>query len=762
MRHLLIRHFRGFVSISPDSSNVIHSIPVSLLYNRNYQKSPSRFGRNGLLFLLLSITTTVGLAQDETDLTDERIEQLLVIGAKTTVAGSGSVIDEEELDLFDYSDINQAIASIPGVYVREEDGYGLRPNIGIRGAAAERSLKITIMEDGVLIAPAPYSAPAAYYVPNISRVSGIEVLKGPSAIETGPHTVGGAINLITRDIPDSLLREVDLSYGTDASYKAALAWGSPLQSSTTGFLLEGLSYGSDGFKNLEGSDNTGFVRNDIGLKLRWAPDTEREHRVTVKIAYADEDANETYLGLTNNDFEKTPTRRYVASQMARFQSDHYNVHLNYGFVLGDVYVNTKTYWNQFLRSWNKLDGFLKGRALQTILSTPHLFAREYAVLTGDADSLPIDTQTLEITNNDRAFTSQGFQVTVTRALNWGAFDHDFSLGARFHHDRVRREHQPRSYLMKSRQLVWDEQARPFKSFNRAHSDALALFVSDEITSGNMTMTLGFRYEDIKGDFENRLLDRYSIGNQSFLSPGIGVHWQVAQPLGVFAGIYQGYSPAGPGKSDVTPEQSLNFESGIRLQTQNSHTEAVAFLSDYENLLGRCRVSDAECTPGQEFNGGVVKVHGMELSSLFQTNVSNGFKLNSELVYTYTASSFETGFLSGFSQWGLVREGDELPYLPRHRGMLRFLLASESIDFSVALKHQSLTREEPGSSPIKEGLHADAYTTLDLSASWHMRENTMIQLILGNALDEIAIVSHRPFGARPNRPRWLETRVRMRF
>ena len=128
-------------------------------------------------------------------------EQIIVIGTRNTVPGSGDVIDRVELDRFDHVDVNQVMSSLPGVYVREEDGFGLRPNIGIRGAAAERSQKITLLADGVPVAPAVYSAPAAYYVPNIGRMHAVEVLKGPAAIHHGPHTVGGAINLVTRPVP---------------------------------------------------------------------------------------------------------------------------------------------------------------------------------------------------------------------------------------------------------------------------------------------------------------------------------------------------------------------------------------------------------------------------------------------------------------------------------------------------------------------------------------------------------------------------------
>ena len=718
-----------------------------------------------LKFLTIALTLSIPTYAVETVTKEskpaDRIEQVTVVGSPDTLPGSVGFLSEDELDQFNYSDINQAIGAIPGVYVREEDGYGLRPNIGIRGAAADRSQKITIMEDGVLIAPAPYSAPAAYYVPNIGQLSGIEVLKGPSAIKTGPHTVGGAVNLITRPIPDDRFMEIEAGYGTNAYHDLGLALGGPTSLPSTNFLISGLSYGTDGFKELTNQADTGFIRNDLLAKLSIAPESEREHRLTLKLAYANEDAEETYLGLTDIDFRANPIRRYDASQLARFQSEHYSFHLNYGVQLSELSITSKVYWHQFDRSWNKLDGFVRGRSLLTILESPHLFAKEYALLTGQADSQPTDDQTLEITNNDRSFQSSGIQSTLTSSSNWLQLDQDLTIGLRIHKDSVRRNHKPLGYLMQIGSLVWDGIARDRKAWNEADSTALAAFASDEISFGDLSMTLGLRFESIDGESKDLKHDVSRSSSQTVLTPSIGMFWQAVENIGFFAGIYQGFSPAGPG-SDSDPEHSVNIESGIRFRTSNLQLETVAFLSNYENLLGRCRVSDADCIAGQEFNGGEATIRGLEFNANLQTELTTRWTMQSELVYTLSDSAFETGFLSGFSQWGLVRENDELPYLPRHRGLMRVSATSSLFEFGASLKYQSQVREESGHGPVDERLFADSLTVFDLTSTYKLSDQLMVQLVAGNVLNAQSIVSHRPFGARPNRPRWLMLRLRASY
>ena len=719
-----------------------------------------------LRLALVTATGTLALpggAQDDTP-AEPHIEEVVVIGTRQdadTVAGSGTLVDQEALEQFDYVDLNQVLSAVPGVYMREEDGFGLRPNIGIRGASAERSQKIAIMEDGVLITPAPYSAPAAYYVPNISRIHSVEVLKGPAAVRHGPHTVGGAVNFVTRPVPEARLAEIDLSAGNHGFHKVQAAFARPLE--TTAYLVEAMRYGSTGFKDLDGGGDTGFVRHALDMKWRWEPGGERDQQLTVKLGYADEDADETYLGLADRDFDRTPLRRYRASQLARFQSSHALAHVNYGIAVNDsLRLNAKGYWNRFDRQWNKVDGFMSGPALQSVLIRPGNYARQIRLLRGEIDSTPIDADIIDVTNNDRAFDVRGVQLTATATGILGGFAHRTTAGVRVHRDQVDRDHRRRGYLMASGNMISDGIERGSKARNHADTEAYAVFVADEITRGDWRVTLGVRYEDIAGVFEDLRAGVRRDGAQSVVSPGVGVHWQTTPRLSFLAGVYRGFSPAGPGSRDVDPEQSVNLEYGMRYATPSLRVEAIGFFSDYENLLGRCRVSDSGCQAGDEFNGGRVEIAGAEIVGWARFPLTQAATLEFDVTYTYSESAFQTSFLSQFPQWGLVRRGDELPYLPEHIGRASAKLMTGRWEASAAVRGQAQMREEPGYENLEDGLHADGFLVLDLALSRRFGDATLVQFLVGNATDEAAIVSHRPFGARPNRPRSLVARIKYAF
>jgi len=198
------------------------------------------------------------------------VEANSITGGMTKVGdltGSAHYISPKELAKFSYNDIHRVLRNIPGVNVQDEDGFGLRPNIGFRGTGVERSSKITLMEDGILIAPAPYVAPAAYYFPTTGRMQGIEVRKGSSQIKYGPYTTGGALNLMSTAIPNELFGRINLFGGSFGQRGVHAFVGDAGE--RFGFLGETYQSASDGFKELDNGGNTGFKTEDYLLKFRF-------------------------------------------------------------------------------------------------------------------------------------------------------------------------------------------------------------------------------------------------------------------------------------------------------------------------------------------------------------------------------------------------------------------------------------------------------------------------------------------------------------
>lgn len=719
-------------------------------------------------FILLSAVSQAQEAQlAKADEWTGIYEEIYVTGGAAeinTLSGSATLLDTQEIEKFVTTDINALLSSVPGVYIRQEDGFGLRPNINLRGTVSDRSSKIAIMEDGILIGPAPYSAPAAYYVPNVARMQAVEVYKGPSAIQHGPHTVGGAINFVTRAIPDHFTGELELMAGTDGLERHRAFIGNNFEN--FGFWFDALRYGSDGFKSLDGGGDTGFVRNDVNAKFLWRiPGENLYQEFELKLGYADEDADETYLGLTDDDFADDPNRRYVASQLDNFQSEHQQIHLAHSMDFGDSKkLITRAYFNSFERAWNKVDGIINGPEIKDVLDNPALNASEIDLLRGDRDSNLLSAERIDITNNDRSFESYGLDSRISWEYILGSWDHELDAGVRFHHDRVERDHHQRGYFMQSRALVFDgDDTRPKKALNEGETDALALYVSDRISRDKWLFDLGLRFESMESEFVERAPGRERVQEDSreIVIPGVGVVYELSERLRFLAGINKGFSSKAASAPIATePEESINYEAGVRFASNSASLDAIGFFSDAERLLGRCRASEA-CA-GDEFNSGTAEVYGLELVGSYLWSFSNGISVPANVMYTFSHGEFTESFDSDFNQWLEVESGYEIPYLPQHQARAEVGIEGKNWNANLALKYTGKMRETAGSGDYVAGNYTDALTTGDVSLSYLPFDEITLKLVVENLTDEQKVVSRRPFGARPNQPRTVKLGVDYHF
>ena len=679
-------------------------------------------------------------------------------------------VDPGDLELFKYDDINRILRFVPGVNLREEDGYGLRPNIGIRGTATERSLKVTLMEDGILLAPAPYAAPAAYYFPLSGRMVGVQTYTGPGLLRYGPFTTGGAVNMTTRSIPDRFSGGADLAYGTDAYRKVHLWAGAEEQSGDVayGFLVEGLYLGSDGFKELDGGGDTGFDKSEFMIKggIRWGGKDASDHRVVLKLGWSTEVSDETYLGLSDGDFDANPYRRYRGSQLDQMDWDRGMAVLTHEADLGGGWaLGSAAYYHRFHRIWERFSRFRSGPDVNAILADPTAGVNPiyYGVLTGAQDSAN-DDQDLMIATNDREFYSMGVQTELTWAREErGRIQQALQVGVRLHQDQADRLHTENAYRMESGRLVFDNlpELTPLDAVGTSTAVAIHAAYSQRI--GDLLVTPRLRTEIIRTEYEDDLSGEDLSDTASILLPGLLAEYELAPELVVHGGVYRGFSPEAPGQaSDVDPEESVNWELGAAFALDLSSFSVTGFFNDYDNLTAEDTFSGGGGGTGTQFNGGAVHIFGLEAAARTAVTVADGVRVPFQLAYTWLTSEFLTTFSSANPQFGDVEKGDELPYLPEHQLTLSTGLEGETWRLSFLANYQSWMREEAGQGEPVPYQKVPSRWVFDLSGSWTFTQGQKLYFNALNLLDEEYLVSHRPFGARAGLPFQLQVGVELSF
>ncbi len=676
--------------------------------------------------------------------------------------GSAYYISPEELKKFNYTDINRVLRSIPGVTFYEEDGFGLRPNISLRGTSPERSAKISLMEDGVLIAPAPYSAPSAYYFPSVARMQAVEILKGSSQVQYGPFTTGGAINMISTQIPNSFNGQIRANYGSFNTSQLHARVGDSKPS--IGYMVEYLNYNSDGFKNLPDGSNTGFDINEVVAKFRVNSKAEAniKQALEVKFQYSDEVSNETYLGLTESDFADNAYNRYASSQEDQMNAEHVQLMLTHTLNFTKNFrITTNGYYNKFNRNWYKLDDVVfdgDKQKIANVISDPMEFSNHMGILRGKINS---DNDALLVKANNRAYYSKGIQTKLDYHWYGKNTFHDIEIGLRYHYDEEDRFQWEDGYNIVNGNMSLTSLGERGAQGNRISSaNAFASFIMYKLKFNDFTLTPGLRYENIilqRDDFGSD--DQFRTGIElstrenkiDIFIPGIGFNYAFTNELSLFGGVHKGFSPPSnqPGQKS---EESINYELGSRFVFGELRGELIGFFNDYSNLLG----SDLAATGGtgslEQFNAGKVAVSGIELLLNYNFLTDNDtFNLPITFGYTFTNTEFLNSFDSNNDIWGEVNQGDQLPYIPEHQFNVMISLEHSKYELNLSGRYNGEFRTLAGTGDIPNDQLIASNFIIDFSAKYHFTNKLSLTGNIINMLDETYAVSRVPAGLRPGHP-----------
>ena len=702
-----------------------------------------------------------------------QLKEVSIMGTSPyKVVGSGALVNFAKIQKLNQPDINKVIQTIPGINLRDEEGFGLRPNIGLRGTPVNRSAKITLLEDGILMAPAPYSDPSAYYFPTFARMEQLEVLKGSSQVKHGPYTIGGAINLISTSIPDSFKGFAQLSYGSFGTNQQRIWIGNSQKN--IDYLFEVNRLASNGFKELPSGANTGFDRRDMMGKVRWHTDVNARinQSLTLKFLTMSEEGNETYLGLTFNDFLTNSNRRYAATQKDLLDMNHQHLSLTHSINPTNKFSITSTaYAAKTFRDWGRVNS-IGGVSLTNILADPISNSTAYSIMTGQSNG------NLNFQSAARTFYVLGFQSNLTYDFETGAVRHKIQSGIRYHQDEADRYATQSTFAMTNATMELSSAGVKGNAENQIRqAKSWAGYLQYELVIDKLTISPGIRYENMELAFTNfGNNDNARIGtalksakNQlAIFLPGVGVSYVVKDNMRVFGGVHKGFSPPGmpsvsANATQAKTETASSYELGYKVNYKNLKLQAIGFLNNYQNILGSDNVSGGGAGTGDMFNAGNAKIQGIEFSleqNLWRS--STKWSLPLSIAYTYNEAKFMQTFVNAGGDWGTgtITKGEFIPFITPQLLSLNLGLESEKMNITLVSRYVGNTRIKTGnpteiiassSAKYNDVNTIGEYWVVDLSGNYRLTKFISLFSTINNALNNRYIVANLPQGFRPGMP-----------
>lgn len=712
----------------------------------------------------------------------------VVIGAReevTRLPGSGAYLDTEDIRYQSYTDINRVLRKVPGVYIREEDGYGLFPNISLRGVDPARSAKVTLMEDGVLTAPAPYSAPSAYFSPTVARMHGVEVLKGSSQIKYGPHITGGVINYISTPIPEEKTAYIRSIYGSENDFQVHAYVGDKIETpiGDFGILLEGYGRRNDGFKTIDTTpdfrdgDDTGFYRLEPMVKLSWEPNWNVYNRFEVKFGYTELDANETYLGLTEEDFDRDPFRRYAASRFDNIKTDHKRFYFrHYIEPTSNMDITSTVYWSKFRRNWFKLHDVRDASGDRISLSQAIAEGGSHLeTLRGNAAG------ELRVRNNNRSYELYGFDSVMNYEYNFGQVENVLTVGGRYHNDYIRRFQRDEIFTQADNGTISDrDPGTPGDAGNRKQeTDAVSFFIQNEFRIGKLSITPGIRYEHLWQKLRNFDNPEANGENElNLVAGGVGANYRLTPEVTLFGGVYRGYSPPSPNAAisdGLEEETSIATELGTRYENPRLAlaAEATGFLTYFDDLIVVDNVGGTGT--GDSENVGEVRSFGIELSGQFDPGAAYNWPFRNPyfIAFTYTNAELQSDStsLDPESIFSGGEKGNKVPYIPEFAltigtGIEFYKFGMDLtgiyVDETFATASNTSQQISPDGTPDARFGKTDDYFVVDVSGYYELQDNIKILGGIQNLFDDEYLVSRLPHGPRPGRPMFAYVGLEMLF
>ena len=407
--------------------------------------------------------------------------------------GSIQTLSKSELELSRVFNFSEALRKISGVSIRNEEGFGLRPNISIRGSDPTRSRKVLLLEDGIPLAYAPYGDNSSYYHPPIERFQSVEVLKGSGQISYGPVTVAGVVNYLTPNpatIPEFTFKVT----GGNRNFLNSSA-GISGTFGKTGVIANFTRKQGDGSR-----ENIKAGINDFSTKVIQT--INGSNVLTFKYSHFDESSRVTYSGLTEAEFAEDPRQNPFRNDDLEFFREGFSAS-HTGIIGSSSSITTTFYTSYFSRDWWRQSSNSSQRPNR-------------AGVDPDCTGMLDLNTTCGIIGTPRDFRTFGIEPRFNTSFDTGTIRSVLSAGFRVHYETQDR----RSYDGDT--PFSREEGSELKEKNLRNALAFSSFIQNRFIWNNLSITPGIRIERVRFERNNLLNGASAETSLTQVIPGIGI------------------------------------------------------------------------------------------------------------------------------------------------------------------------------------------------------------------------------------------------
>lgn len=663
------------------------------------------------------------------EVTDKSDIEVIVVSAAgfeqrlVDAPASISVVTAAELQQKSFTNIAEALSSIPGVDVRNGVGKTGGLNIQIRGLPSDYTL---ILIDGRRqntsgnVGPNGFGEFSTSFLPPLSAIERIEVIRGPMSTLYGSDAMGGVVNIITKAVATEWSGNLAADYLYQEDRDAADA--ATFNLGVSGPLAEGLGLQLRGRffdrGNSERMNPAGTGRDprpaegnnySFGGKLTYQ--LNEQHRIWVDVDTARQRYDNKDGRLGNLDTYRpdgTPNRIAGYENELRFFREQQ--------VIGHRAFLSAGTWDTSL---SRVVTEQEGRTLPAG-SAP---AFGYDAIGGEPRKLE---------NTDIVFDTR-FVMPLA--------NHLVSVGFEY----------------KDAEVI-DGAAGQGNAFKQ---DSKSIYAEDEWSlRDDLRFTLGGRYEDhsaFGGHFTPRAYLVWNTTDQWTLKTGVSTGYKVPSPNQLHNGV-TGFTAQGAsvtlGSPDLKPEETTNYEVSVNYNNQENLTvTATAFYNEFKNKfasgqsIANCLYSDANTPlnrPGcmtvgnfstqsdfsQQINLDKAESRGFELTTNYQFTDS----LSGKATYTWMDTEIKSG----------ADVGTYLVNNPKNQiTATTTWKATDKVSTWVEVEYKS-DRQRFASAPASGQNLAiyDAtdnllkgYTVFNLGASYRIQDNLRLNAVIYNLADK---------------------------